>query len=166
MEVLCEACLSAEEKSCSDCVKPSFVSLLLCVDLCIFGWKLGVLRPMAAAEVWFLSCLQKAYVNQAPFHALFTAVKLGYPPDACTAKNTVLHSCSRLQGLSMGRTHTHTHRETNTQTHTAEGFSFAFYRQVTVSLENVLFAIQFLNKELIQGFLSSLWGIWKLTNMS
>lgn len=107
----------------------------------------------AAAEGWFLSCLQKAYVNQSPFHALFTAVKLGYAPNASTAK-TQFYTLSGVSRDCPGAGHAHT----------AEGFSFALWRQVRVSLaykrfalENLLFAIQCPHKDTILSPLRSVW---------
>lgn len=86
---------------------------LWCLARCVF-YRSSVVYSTWQHQMFGFS---PAYIKQSPFHALFTAVKLGSDPDASTTK-TVLHSHWRLQGLSSNRTHTHT----------VEGYSFALWR--------------------------------------
>lgn len=93
--------------------------------------------------------------NQTPFHALFTAVKLGYTANAATVK-TQFYTLTSVSRDCAGTEHTQTR---------AESHSFALSRQVTLSLASLnnsfalekMFSSQRINAA---SLFQSLWKTW------
>lgn len=91
-------------------MKPLIQCLCLQSELCgpLFLLFWGCFTAMAAAEVWVLLSVEKAYANQSYSCSIYSC-ETGLRSRCLHQENTVLHSHWRLQGSSSSGTRTHTH---------------------------------------------------------